>query len=95
MNTRRDLQVGMGRVLGRKCAGVNQIGIVACRLAWGLSVSSVMKQPSLLIRWFAPILFALTLSGFAAAENPATEENKAKISIKKSMNGLAKQPGLL
>jgi hypothetical protein len=37
-----------------------------------------MKQPSLLIRWFAPILFALTLSGFAAAENPATEENKAK-----------------
>lgn len=70
--------MGMGRVLERKCAGVNQIGIVACRLAWGLSVSSVMKQPSLLIRWFAPILFALTLSGFAAAENPAPEENKAK-----------------
>jgi hypothetical protein len=36
---KRNLQAGMGRVLMGKCSGVNQIGIVTCRLAWGLPVS--------------------------------------------------------
>lgn len=57
---------------------MNQIGIVACRLAWGLPVSLGMKQASPLIRWFAPILFALTLSGLATAEDAAPKVNAPK-----------------
>jgi AGCS family alanine or glycine:cation symporter len=37
-----------------------------------------MKQPSLLIRWFAPIFFALTLSGLASAEDVSTKQAAAK-----------------
>jgi AGCS family alanine or glycine:cation symporter len=73
---------------------VNQIGIVACRLAWGLSLSFIMKQASLLIRWFAVLFFALTFSGFATAEDvtPKKEEPKSLDQIIDELFGLATGP---
>jgi hypothetical protein len=77
---RGNLSEDMGRVLKEKSVGVNQIGIVACRLAWGLPVSLSMTKASPLIRWFGSILCSFLVSsvGLAQASPPAVVVSEEK-----------------